>query len=99
VDEIEDELQHSEHGSECSSEDDDNVPEFAEQVAPTFREEARPASRKRTLEDEEDKVARESKAVKVDASDDIVSREDIFAEVSAGCNFSVLFFCLLSPSC
>jgi hypothetical protein len=81
-----DALQHGECSFECSSEDDGTVPESApelgtEQVAPTYHEEARPASRKRTCEDgteEKQCAARESKAAKVD---DIASREDKFAEV------------------
>jgi len=81
VGEMEDALQHGEHSFECSSEDDATVPEFTEQEAPMYHEEARHASRKKTSEKEDgEDVARESKAAKVDANDDIPTREDIFAE-------------------
>jgi len=85
ADAIVDALQHGKCSFECSSEDDGTVPGTApalgtEQVAPTYNEEARPASRKRTCVDsteEEQCAARESKAAKVD---DIASRKDKFAE-------------------
>jgi hypothetical protein len=95
VDEIEDALQHCKCSSECSIEDDLAVPELVprlgtEQVAPIYHEEARHASRKRTCEDGAEE---KSKASKVDDIADI--REDIFAEVSPGCDFSVLLLCLI----